>query len=123
MLLLFSRKVNKGCVTQDYEQFKNNNNLTVQRPELCPLRESLRVGGTMICQMFCVPSQSPDKLFFFSLRRAVVTARMFTAESFIEFHFELGLNKEIQSVLGSRHYKTLNVASCIKTVTLEDHIR
>ncbi len=72
------------------------------------------VGGKNIFQMFCVPSQnfcvlsqnqlSLDKLFLFTLQLAVIhTARMFTMERFIEFYFELGLNKVIQSVLRSRH--------------------
>ncbi len=55
----------------------------------------------------CVLSQnqlSLDKLFLFTLQLAVIhTARMFTMERFIEFYFELGLNKVIQSVLRSRH--------------------
>ncbi len=39
----------------------------------------------------------------FTLQLAVVTARMFTMERFIEFYFELGLTyKNIQSVLSSR---------------------
>ncbi len=53
----------------------------------------------------CVLSQnqlSSDKLFLFTLQLAVVMARMFTMERFIEFYFELGLNKVIQSVLSSR---------------------
>ncbi len=47
---------------------------------------------------------SSDNLFLFTLQLAVITARMFTMEWFIQFCFELGLNKVIvQSVLSSRH--------------------
>ncbi len=54
---------------------------------------------------------------------------MFTMERFIDFYFELGLKyKEIQSVCSIQgivlgHSKTLNMAKCFKTVTLEDQIR
>ncbi len=36
------------------------------------------------------------KLYIFTLQLAVVTARMFTMELFIDFYFEFGLNKGIQ---------------------------
>ncbi len=55
----------------------------------------------------CILSQnqlSSDILYMFTLQLAVVTARMFIMERFIEFYFEIGLNKVIeQSVLSSRH--------------------
>ncbi len=55
-----------------------------------------------LAKIFCALSQnqlSLDKLFLFTLQLAVVTACMFTMERFIEFCFELRLNKVVQGTV------------------------
>ncbi len=68
----------------------------------CVLSKRLRY-----LEKLCVLSQnqlSSDKLFLFTLQLAVVTARIFTMERFVEFYFELGPKyKAIQSVLSTMH--------------------
>ncbi len=90
---------NLGCI---WEDFFFSNVLRSLEKLLRSLEKLLRS-----LKKLCVLSQnqlSSDILYMFTLQLAVVTARMFIMEQFIEFYLEIGLNKVIeQSVLSSRH--------------------